>query len=88
MSDARDGSLAVDFLHSALVANKLGDETGDWVIMAMYHLKFDAVAAARTEMEKAQSLAQTGLNTGIDAWNWREWVYFRLLLEEAEALMR
>jgi hypothetical protein len=55
----------------------------DCVIMAMCDYKLGHARQAKIQIEKARSLAQTGLNTGFDAWNWREWVYFRLLLEEA-----
>jgi hypothetical protein len=44
-------------------------------------------ATARSELDRARSLAQSGLNWGFDKWNWGEWVFVRLLLQEAESMI-
>ena len=44
-------------------------------------------ASARSELDRAKSLVQSGLNMAYDTWNWREWVFARLLLQEADGLI-
>jgi tetratricopeptide (TPR) repeat protein len=59
----------------------------DHVILAMSFHKLGEDASARSELAKARGLVQRGLNTGFDSWNWREWVFARLLLQEADGLI-
>jgi serine/threonine protein kinase/tetratricopeptide (TPR) repeat protein len=59
----------------------------DRVILAMSFHKLGEDAAARSELDKARALIQRGLDCGFDSWNWREWVYVRLLLQEADGLI-
>jgi len=56
-------------------------------VLAMSHHKLGDDATARSELEKARGLVQGGLNRGFDSWNWREWVFARLLLQEADAMI-
>ena len=59
----------------------------DRVILAMsFHMLGDD-ATARSELDTARSFVQRGLDRNFDSWNWREWVYVRLLLREAEGLI-
>jgi tetratricopeptide (TPR) repeat protein len=57
------------------------------VILAMSSHQLADDATARLELDRARSLAQSGLNWGFDQWNWREWVLVRLLLLEADSLI-
>lgn len=59
----------------------------DRVILAMSCHTLGDDAAAHSELSKARTLFQCGLDCGFDKWNWREWVYFRLLLQEADGLI-
>ncbi|MGO9479891.1 MAG: serine/threonine protein kinase [Limisphaerales bacterium] len=59
----------------------------DRTILAMSFHKLGDDATARSELAKARSLIQSGLNRGFDSWNWREWVFARLLLQEADGLI-
>jgi tetratricopeptide (TPR) repeat protein len=59
----------------------------DHVIRAMSFHKLGDDASARSELDGASSLVQNGLNIGFDKWNWREWVFARLLLQEADGLI-
>jgi len=59
----------------------------DRVIRAMCFSKLGDDASARSELEGAKSLVQSGLNIGYDRWNWPAWVFARLLLQEAESLI-
>jgi len=59
----------------------------DRAIMAMSFHKLGDDANARAELQKARSLAETGLNVGVDSWNWREWISVRILLQEADGLI-
>ena len=59
----------------------------DRVIIAICLHELGENTAARSELERASSLAQLGLNRGFDKWYWREWVGVRLLLHEANHLM-
>lgn len=42
---------------------------------------------ARTELDEARGLVQTGLNYDFDKWHWRDWAFTRLLLDEANGLI-
>jgi hypothetical protein len=44
-------------------------------------------ARARSELDGAKSLVQSGLNIGYDQWSWPAWVFVRLLLQEADSLI-
>jgi hypothetical protein len=59
----------------------------DRAILAMCRHKLGDDAAARTELEIASSLVQRGLDTGVDSWQWPDWVFARLLLQEADSLI-
>ncbi|PWU11950.1 MAG: serine/threonine protein kinase [Verrucomicrobia bacterium] len=58
--------------------------TANHVVTAMCFSRLNDESAAHSELDKAKSRIQTGLETGFDSWNWREWVFVRLLLQEAE----
>jgi hypothetical protein len=59
----------------------------DRVIRAMCFSKLGANASARSELDGAKSLVQSGLNIGYDRWNWPAWVFLRRLQEEAVSLI-
>ena len=59
----------------------------DRAILGMCRHKLGDDAAARAELEMADSIVQRGLNIGVDSWLWADWVFARLLLQEAEALV-
>jgi serine/threonine protein kinase len=59
----------------------------DRIILAMCYHELGNDARARVELDGATSLAESDLNTGVDSWNWREWVFVRLLLQEANGLI-
>jgi tetratricopeptide (TPR) repeat protein len=60
----------------------------DQVIRAMCFSKLGDDASARSELDGAKSLVQSGLNIGYDRWNWPAWMFVRLLLQEADGLIR
>jgi hypothetical protein len=43
--------------------------------------------AALAELDRAESVIQTGFNLDYDIWHWRHWVLVRLLLQEARGLI-
>jgi len=59
----------------------------DRVIRAMCFSKLGDEASARSELDGAKSLVQSGLNIGYDRWSWPAWVFVRLLLQEADSLI-
>lgn len=59
----------------------------DRVIRAMCFSKLGDEASARSELDGAKSLVQSGLNIGYDRWNWPAWVFVRFLLREADGLI-
>ncbi len=59
----------------------------DRVIRAMCFSKLGDDASARSELDGAKSLVQSGLNIGYDRWNWPAWVFVRLLLQEADSMI-
>ncbi len=59
----------------------------DRVILAMSFHNLGDDATARSELDTARSFVQRGLDRNFDSWNWREWVYVRLLLQEADTLI-
>jgi len=59
----------------------------DRIIRAMSFYRLGNGAAARAELDRARSLIQSGLNIGFDRWYWREWLFVRLLLHEADGLI-
>src|SRR5208283_4311663 len=59
----------------------------DQVIRAMCFSKLGDIASARSELDGAKSLVQSGLNIGYDRWNWPAWVFARLLLQEADNMI-
>jgi serine/threonine protein kinase len=56
-------------------------------ILAMSLHKLGDNTTARSELDKVKPLGQRGLNRGLDSWRWRDWVFARLLLQEAEGLI-
>ena len=60
----------------------------DREIIAMCLHELGENTAARSELERASSIAERGLDHGFDKWYWREWVCLRLLLHEANLLMQ
>jgi tetratricopeptide (TPR) repeat protein len=59
----------------------------DRVIRAMCYSKLGDNASARSELDGAKSLIQSGLNIGYDRWSWPAWVFARLLLQEADSMI-
>jgi tetratricopeptide (TPR) repeat protein len=59
----------------------------DRVILAMCFHKLGDAAAARSELGQAKSPVMGGMNRGFDKWHWHDWVFARLLLQEAEGLI-
>jgi tetratricopeptide (TPR) repeat protein len=59
----------------------------DRVIRALCFSKLGDDASARSELDGAKSLVQSGLNIGYDRWNWPMWVFARHLLQEADSLI-
>jgi hypothetical protein len=45
-------------------------------------------SAALSELNRAERVIQTGSNLDFDVWHWRRWVLVRLLLQEAQSLIR
>jgi hypothetical protein len=44
-------------------------------------------SAAASELDRAESVLQTGFNLDYDVWHWRHWILARLLLQEARGLI-
>ena len=59
----------------------------DRVILSMSLYQLGNQTAARLELEQAKTLLQNGFDLEFDMWHWRDWVSFRLLLDEANRLM-
>ena len=68
----------------------------DHMILSMSLRRLGNPSAARLQLEQAQNLIQTGFDFDFDIWhrsggvlltNWRDWVFVRLLLREANALI-
>ena len=59
----------------------------DRVILAMSLYQLGNQTAARLELEQAKTLLQNGFDLEFDMWHWRDWVFVRILLEEASLLM-
>ncbi|MGC1452749.1 MAG: hypothetical protein WA830_22190, partial [Candidatus Sulfotelmatobacter sp.] len=59
----------------------------DRLVRAMSFHKLGEQASARSELDEAKSLVQSGQNVGFDSWNWSAWVAVRLLLQEADGLI-
>jgi len=59
----------------------------DRVILAMSLHQIGNRSAAHLELERAKNLIATGFDLEFDVWHWRDWVFLRLLLREANALM-
>jgi len=56
------------------------------VISALALNQLGHPSAARSELDRAESLLRTGFNLEYDVWHWRHWVLFRFLLQEARGL--
>jgi hypothetical protein len=56
-------------------------------VLAMCRYKLGDKAAARIDREIATNIVQRGLDAGVDSWNWTDWVFARLLLQEAGSLI-
>jgi hypothetical protein len=59
----------------------------DRVILAMSFHKLGDAGAARSELGQAKIPVMGGMNRGFDKWHWHEWVFARLLLQEADRLI-
>ncbi|MGH7971311.1 MAG: hypothetical protein ACREIC_21545, partial [Limisphaerales bacterium] len=59
----------------------------DRAILAMCRYKLGEKAAARIDLEIATNFVQRGMDAGVDSWNWPDWVFARLLLQEAGSLV-
>jgi tetratricopeptide (TPR) repeat protein len=59
----------------------------DRVILAMSFHKLGDTAVARSELGQAKIPVMGGMNRGFDKWHWHEWVFARLLLQEADSLI-
>jgi len=57
------------------------------VISAMSLQRIGNRSAAQLELERAKNLIETGFDLEFDMWHWRQWVFVRLLLQEARDLM-
>jgi hypothetical protein len=44
-------------------------------------------SAARSELDRAESVIRTGFDLDYDIWHWRHWVLVRLLLQEARGVI-
>jgi hypothetical protein len=44
-------------------------------------------SAAASELDRAESVLQTGFNLDYDVWHWRHWILVRLLLQEARSVI-
>jgi hypothetical protein len=53
------------------------------VISAMSLQRIGNRSAAHLELERAKNLIETGFDLEFDMWHWRQWVFVRLLLQEA-----
>jgi hypothetical protein len=84
-----DYAKALEDCQSSLVASTYlaMPSAEDRVIRAMSFHKLGDDASARSELDGARRLVQSGLNIGFDKWNWSRWVYFRVLLREADDLI-
>jgi hypothetical protein len=58
------------------------------LVLAMSVHQLGDRSAARSEVERCKTLIETGFNLDVDMWHWREWVFTRLLLREAEGLLQ
>ncbi|HWW01157.1 MAG TPA: serine/threonine-protein kinase [Candidatus Acidoferrum sp.] len=59
----------------------------DRVIRALCFSRLGDDASARSELDGAKSLVQSGLNIGYDRWNWPAWAFVRLLLQETDSMI-
>jgi tetratricopeptide (TPR) repeat protein len=91
LSEYRRGNYAkaVDWCRRSLDTSKYValPAATDRVILAMSFHKLGDDATAHSELSKARTLFQCGLDHGFDKWHWREWVFARLLLQEANGLI-
>ena len=60
----------------------------DHVILAMSLHQLGNRSSARSELEQANTLHQNGFDYEFDIWHWRDWVFVRLLLKEANLVMQ
>jgi tetratricopeptide (TPR) repeat protein len=58
----------------------------DSVIQAMSLHQLGNHSAARLELEHTKKLIETGFDLEFDMWHWRNWIFVRFLLREANAL--
>jgi len=58
------------------------------VILSMSLHQLGKSSAAALELEQAKKVIETGFNFDFDRWHWRDWVLVRLLLHEADSLIR
>jgi len=59
----------------------------DHVISALSLHQLGNQSAARFELQQAENALHTGFDLEFDIWHWRDWVFMRLLLREANLLI-
>jgi len=85
-----DYSGAIDLVHQSLARLRDGARLPNAelsIISALALNQQGNPAAARSELERAESLIRTGFDLDYDIWHWRRWVAVRLLLQEARSLI-
>jgi len=80
---------AIEWVHRSLpkLPNVALPNAMDRVILAMSLHQLGNRSAALLELEHAKNLIATGFDLEFDVWHWRDWVFLRLLLREADALI-
>ena len=56
------------------------------IILAMSLQQLGKFETARSELGIAQTRIQNGFKTNLNQYNWRDWVFARILLREASQL--
>jgi ATP/maltotriose-dependent transcriptional regulator MalT len=92
LHEYRIGNFAnsMDFARQSLTRLQEGGRVPDAavsVLLAMSLSRSGNRSAALSELNRAESVLQTGFDLDYDMWNWRRWVLVRLLLREARGLI-
>jgi hypothetical protein len=92
LHEYRIGNFAnsMDFARQSLTRLQEGGRVPDAavsVLLAMSLSRSGNRSAASSELNRAESVLQTGFDLDYDMWNWRRWVLVRLLLREARGLI-
>ena len=93
-----DYAKARDWAQRSLDASsdKALPNAADFIILSMSLHQLGDRSGARLKLEQAETLIRTGFDLDFDIWhrsgavlltNWRDWVFVRLLLQEAKALI-